>query len=231
MARFKERCLRLFRFHNKCAFLSLCHTPFGRLTILIALAIVISPSIIVVLTPTSLMATEPARKDAETNKTAAPQAKSQGPHLQGNANQTDPIHITADRLIADNNARTAEFMGNVTAVQGETHMSAERLKVYYGQTATGENGTAATENSIERIEAEGHVRITFDNRVAQAEKAVYTTNNRTLILKGEGSTVTSGQSVVTGSEIIYDRNKGQVNIRGGRNRVEAIIQSDQRGLN
>ena len=145
-----------------------------------------------------------------------------------------PIEITSDRLVTDSNANTAEFSGNVTAVQGGTTVTADRLVLHY---ASGEKpGTGASEkqasNNIKKIEAYGHVRIAFDNRVAVTEQAVYTTNDRILTLKGAGSKVTSGSDVVTGSLIVFDRQKGQVSMKGDDgNQVKAVIHTDQRGLN
>ena len=40
------------------------------------------------------------------------------------------IHITADSLTADNNARFAEFTGNVHATQGTSVIQADRLKIH-----------------------------------------------------------------------------------------------------
>lgn len=142
----------------------------------------------------------------------------------------EPIRITADKLVTDDKAHSAEFSGNVTAIQGDTTVTAQRLILYYGSPAPGQ--AEAGLNSIERMEASGHVHIRFDNRLAVSEQAVYTTSDRKLVLTGPGSQVTSGQNVVTGSKITFNRNDGSVVIEGDRkNQVEAEIHSDQRGLN
>jgi lipopolysaccharide export system protein LptA len=142
----------------------------------------------------------------------------------------DPIRITADNLTTDNEMKTAEFSGNVTAVQGETRITADRLKLFYGQQNAVED--ARQETSIDKIEARGNVHILFDNRVAEAEQAVYTTVDKKLVLNGRQVTVKSGQDQVTGSEIIFYRGNGRVVIKGDAgNQVKAIIHSDQRGLN
>ena len=142
----------------------------------------------------------------------------------------DTIHITADSLVTDNNARIAEFSGNVKAVQGNTEVNADKLILHYrgGQTENKEKGS----DNIEKIEALGHVRIVFDNRVAVSEQAVYTTVDRRLVLTGKGSKITSDRNVITGNKIVLDRNNGRMEILGNEEKqVEAILHSDQRGLN
>jgi lipopolysaccharide export system protein LptA len=141
-----------------------------------------------------------------------------------------PIRITADQLTADNKEQTAEFSGNVTAVQGDTKITAERLKLFYGKQDGSQD--APNQTNIDKIEAYGDVRILFDNRLAEAEQAVYTTLDRKLVLTGRQAKVTSGQDVIMGSEIIFNRGSGQVVInRDDDSQVRAIIHSDHRGLN
>lgn len=140
----------------------------------------------------------------------------------------EPIRISADRLVSDGDNRTAEFSGNVKAVQAQTVIMADRLKLTYK-----EGGQAgASTDSIETIEALGHVRITFDNRVAVSEKAVYTTVDKKLVLSGPESRITSGQDVITGARITFYRDTGRVEIVGDENnQVKATIHSEQSGLN
>ena len=140
-----------------------------------------------------------------------------------------PIRITADKLVTDNSVRTAEFSGNVKAVQGDTEVLAQRLKLFYGDSA---GGASAASGDIERIEAYGEVKITFDNKVAVSDQAIYITDTRKLILQGPGSKVTSGKDEIVGSKITFFRNDGRVILDGDTdNRVKAIIHSSQRGLN
>ncbi len=146
------------------------------------------------------------------------------------ATKSGPIEITADKLVTDNKARTAEFTGNVHAVQGDTEISAERLLLFYkdgsGQTASMASG------DIERMEAYGKVRILFDNKVAVSDQAVYITQERKLILEGQSARVTSGKDQIEGNKITFYRDDGRVALEGNAdNRVRAIIHSEQRGLN
>jgi lipopolysaccharide export system protein LptA len=137
-----------------------------------------------------------------------------------------PIHITADRLVSDTVQRTADFIGNVKVVQGQTTITSDRLKLNYK--IGNKEPIQADADSIDTIEAQGHVRMQMDNRVAVAEKAVYTTADRKLVLSGPGAQISSGPDVVEGTTITFFRDSGRVEMVG---QVKAIIRSDQRGLN
>ena len=142
----------------------------------------------------------------------------------------EPIEITADQLVTDSNSHTAEFSGKVTAIQGDTKVTADRLVLHYGATTPGNEEQGQT--TIEKLEAFGNVRIEFDNRLAVSDQAVYTTSDRRLILTGPQSKVSSGRDEISGSEIVFDRNTDQVRITGAeKSPVKAVIHSNQRGLN
>lgn len=142
----------------------------------------------------------------------------------------EPIEITADRLISDSTARTAEFVGNVRAVQGQTVIDADRLKIHYRESGGGQEGVDT--ESVDKIEATGRVRITLDNRVAVSDKAVYTTLDKKLVLTGPESRITSGKDTISGSRITFFRETGQLEIVGDDgNQVKATIHSEESGLN
>jgi lipopolysaccharide export system protein LptA len=144
--------------------------------------------------------------------------------------KSDPIRITADKLVTDNTKRSAQFSGNVKAVQGNTVMTADRLTIFYKSSAG--SSSESSGNNIERLKAEGHVRIEFDNKVAVSNQADYIIAERKLILSGPGSKVVSGQDEVSGSKITFFRDDGRVALEGDdQHRVNAIIHSDQGGLN
>jgi lipopolysaccharide export system protein LptA len=147
----------------------------------------------------------------------------------GDKTPADPIEITADKLVTDNQNRSALFSGNVTAVQGDTKLTADELTIVYKSKSSGEStGT----NDIERLKANGHVRIAFDNKLAVSNQAVYIIEERKLVLEGPGSKVISDQDEITGTKITFYRNDGRMTLEGdGQNKVKAVIHSEQRGLN
>jgi lipopolysaccharide export system protein LptA len=146
--------------------------------------------------------------------------------------EDNKIYITADLLISDSNAQTAEFKGNVTAKQDNTIITADTLKVFYKNETLDEDQIKADEQAIQKIIASGKVYINFDNRVAEADQAVYTTNNRVLVLTGRDTKIVSEESSVSGEKITLHRNDGRVIVERGKNRqVEMVLTSDGNGLN
>jgi lipopolysaccharide export system protein LptA len=142
----------------------------------------------------------------------------------------EPIHITSDRLITDNDGRNAEFSGNVKVVQGATTITADRLKLFY-KSGSGTEGQAGADN-FEKIEAVGSVRIVMDNAVAESPKAIYTAKNQKLVLSGPGTKVTRGEDVAEGNVITFYRGSGRIEMLGDKQSpVKMIIRSEQRGLN
>ncbi len=96
--------------------------------------------------------------------------RAEAPETANNPVQTNRIEITSDRLLYDIEKTVAEFSGNVRAVQDDRVITAASLKIFHSQEGLqGESRSAA----IEKIIASGNVVIHFENRVAQADQAVY----------------------------------------------------------
>ena len=145
-----------------------------------------------------------------------------------NAEKKDIIHVTSDKLISYNKAGYAEFIGNVTATQKDTVITADRLKVIFKKGIAGKGPLSVNEESIHEIIAKGHVKIKFDNRVAVTQQAVYNTSTKVLVLTGDGSRIASGKDSISGEKITFYRADGRVNVESGnKNRVEAVFYSGQ----
>jgi len=141
------------------------------------------------------------------------------------------IHITADRLIAEGNSNNAEFIGNVRAVQETTIITSEKLKIFYKKDSSGIKDNSKGDESIKEIIATGNVKILFDDKIAETQQAVYTTETRILVLNGPDSKVTSGKNTISGSKITFFRDDGRVKVEGsGNRRVEAFFESGGKGL-
>jgi len=145
--------------------------------------------------------------------------------------EEEKIHITANRLISDNKARYAEFIGNVKATQGTTTITADKLKIYYKGDLEKETNIAPGEDTIKKMVSTGNVIIKFDDRVATSDHAVYMTETRILILTGPGSTIKSGNNSVTGDKITLYRNDGRIYVESSsEKRVKAIFYSGGKGI-
>lgn len=141
------------------------------------------------------------------------------------------IHITSDKLIADNKTGYAEFIGNVKATQEDTVITSDRLKIFYKKNIANKGLLSASEESIHKIVAKGNVEIKFDNRVATAQEAVYNTETMVLVLSGSNSKIISEKESISGEKITFYRTDGRINVESGsKKRVEAVFYSGQKGI-
>jgi len=124
-----------------------------------------------------------------------------------------PINVTADRLDADDLARQVTFLGNVVARQGDVVIYAARLTLFY----------AAESREIERVEADGDVRIVQGERVATGQKGVLYREEGRVVLTG-AARVHQGEDFVEGDEIIVLLNEEKSIVQGREGgRVNAVF--------
>ena len=143
----------------------------------------------------------------------------------------DKIYITADKLISDNTAGYAEFIGNVRANQGETVITADRLKIFYKKHLADKNKPVIGQEMIHQIVANGNVKIKFESRVAESQQAVYNTETNVLVLSGADSKIISENDTISGEKITFYRADGRIAVEGGpQERVEAVFYAGEKGL-
>ncbi len=141
------------------------------------------------------------------------------------------IHITSDKLISDNKVGYAEFIGHVKAIQGDTVITSDRLKIFFKKNIANKGPLSVSEESIHKIVAKGNVEIKFDNRVATAQEAVYNTETMVLVLSGNNSKIISENDSISGEKITFYRIDGRINVESGnKKRVEAVFYSGQKGI-
>jgi len=149
-------------------------------------------------------------------------------HKKIDAEKSDIVHITSDKLISYNKGGYAEFIGNVTATQKETIITADRIKVIFKKDLANTGSLSVNEESISKIIANGNVKIKFDNRVAVTQQAVYNTKTKVLVLTGDGSRITSGKNTISGEKITFYRADGRLNVESGsKKRVDAVFYSGE----
>lgn len=137
--------------------------------------------------------------------------------------QKEIIHVTADSLSSDSDAKFAEFIGNVKAIQGDFVIKSDRLKIYYKESAESKAAPGTTE-SIEKIVATGNVEIKSEESVGLTQQAEYDTKTMIVVLTGENSKVFDQKNSVTGSRITFYRNDGRVKVEGDKNKkVNAVL--------
>lgn len=136
------------------------------------------------------------------------------------------IRITADRLVGSYDRNYAEFTGSVEAVYGNFIIKSDSLKIYNKRDPGKKEKPKASEESIDKIIANGNVKIWTDGNVATTQQAVYTTDTMVLVLTGENSTVTSNKNYISGSKITINRSNNTVKVESSvENRVKALFYS------
>ena len=134
----------------------------------------------------------------------------------------EPIQILADQLISYNDDQYAEFVGNVKVTQGEFTITSDKLRIYYQGELLENEEKGRDQEFLKKIIATGNVKITSEQYNAEADKAEYDTETRTVILSGENAKVISGKNSIAGSKITLNQESGQVKVESsGARRIKA----------
>lgn len=129
----------------------------------------------------------------------------EAPPPAGTGGGDKPIEITADRLVLEQNQQKAIFSGNVDALQGDTTLRTDLLRVFY--TSDEERKATGTQQTVRRLEAEGNVVITQPGETATGNSGIYDVVGGKMVLLGD-VVLTRNQNVVRGDRLDVDRNTG-----------------------
>ncbi len=159
-------------------------------------------------------------KTEAANKDQAPVAKADTP---------SKTRITADRMISEGQKHFVEFIGTVKVVQDNTIITSDRLKIFYRKKEQNDTTTRLAGNhAITRMIATGNVVIRLENGIAHTKTAEYDMTTQLVTLTGPDSTFTSGESSLSGSKIVFHREKGNIKAEGGnRKQVEVVFSSTE----
>ena len=140
------------------------------------------------------------------------------------ANSQSPIHITADRMETNQDENTIIFESHVVVQQDDVTVTSNRLKVTMLQgdkkAASGEPTPA---ERIDYIEFEGDVKVTQQDRLATAKKAIFYQKEQKIMLHGR-PVVTKGQDRVEGDLITIYLKEGRSVVEGGAGApVQAVL--------
>lgn len=131
-----------------------------------------------------------------------------------------PIEITADSLEVVQDRKVATFTGNVDAVQGDLVLSADQLRVHYGDDANAAPGPPGM-GSIRRIEAEGNVFLSSPRETAQGDAGVYDVASNRLTMEG-AVVLTQDENVIRGQRL-------EIDLVSGRSQLFAAVPSTAGG--
>ncbi len=124
-----------------------------------------------------------------------------------------PIDITADHLSADSAKESVTFEGNVVVTQDDVTLHADRVFAEYSR------GVKA----IEKITAEGNVRVVQSGREARAARAVFYNLEQKVVLSGGADLAYGGNTLKGETMTLYLRENRSVVSGGEGGRVRAVI--------
>ncbi len=138
----------------------------------------------------------------------------------------EQIQVVADKLITNNAEKYADFGGDVRTRHGNFTITSEHLRIYYKDNLDNLQNQTGSQELIQRIVASGHVKISSDKYIAEAERVEYDLDSAVLVLEGENTTIKSGNNIITGSKITVNRQDGQIIVEGSaEKRVKARFYS------
>lgn len=140
-----------------------------------------------------------------------------------------PTKITSDRMNYNHNDQTLVFLDNVFVDREDFKLWSKKITVHFVKDETSKavkpaEGTPGSE-SIDRIEAEGSVRMEREGRTGECETAVYQVREGLLTMRGN-PILREGPNKVQGEVIRFSLkdNRSEV-LSGGKSKVEAIFYS------
>ena len=132
-----------------------------------------------------------------------------------------PVDITADSAEVINSQCVAIWSGSAEALQGQSRLRAERIKVYSQQ-----RGSAC--GPTQRIEAEGQVFYVTPTQTARGDAAVYDQGADTIVITGN-VIIVQGRNVARGDRLTIRVSTRQATMesnvhgRGNGNRVRGVF--------
>jgi len=123
-----------------------------------------------------------------------------------------PVKITSDQMEADKKKGTVVFKGNVVVRQDEGIIMSKLLTVYYNE-----------QNEMEKIIAEGDVRINQKDRVGTCQLATYRLEDKSIVME-KGPRIWRGGDVVEGETITVFMDNDRMIVEGG---ARAVIHKNE----
>ena len=129
-----------------------------------------------------------------------------------------PVKITSDRMVYDENGKVVSFVGNVIAEHGKLTLWAKTLSAYFSS-----SGNKIGADSVDRIIAEGNVRVKKENTEGTCGKLTYFVEKQVLKME-QNPMLQDGPNSLTGEVINFNVRDNRSEVIGGKGqRVKAIF--------
>jgi len=154
-----------------------------------------------------------------------------GPALLGNQpalSTQAPVRITSDKMVYNQAENSVVFQGNVHGTHTDMAIWAERITAYFSdkkknKDAKQDKGPGDFGDTIERIVAEGNVRLAANKNEGACGKLTYLVSEGVIHMDGN-PILREGQNTVRGDSIkFYIRENRSEVLSGAQRRVEAIF--------
>ena len=132
-------------------------------------------------------------------------AMAQAPALVVKHDANAPINVSADKFLADSNAKTGTWSGNVLVVQGDMRMRANSVRL----------NVVGKDNKPDKILANGNVVVDSPNSgTVTGDNGVYDVVARTVTMTGK-VVLTRQKDVMRGSQLTVNLETGVATLGGG----------------
>jgi len=199
------------------------------------------------------VASKPAARASGSSEVKG-EVKESPPLLSGGAPAStpqDPVHITSDRMVYSQTENAVVFIGNVHGTQKDMAIWAAKITAYFtekndgkagqkgqkdqkggqkgGQEAGQAGGQGDFGSKIDRIVAEGSVRLVSGKNEGACSRLVYHVADGVIRMEGN-PILRDGQNTVRGDVIKFyiHENRSEV-LSGTQRRVEAIFYQQDKG--
>jgi lipopolysaccharide export system protein LptA len=127
--------------------------------------------------------------------------------------QQGPVTIRANKLEFDYRSRVLTYRGTVSVTQADLTMHSDLLRVTLDPEAR---------QPVQKIEAEGAVRIAKGAREATGGRAVFDQAKRTVVLS-DNARLRDGPNEVAGERVVVYLDEERSVVEGGNQRVRAVL--------
>ncbi|OGP67876.1 MAG: lipopolysaccharide transport periplasmic protein LptA [Deltaproteobacteria bacterium RBG_13_47_9] len=122
----------------------------------------------------------------------------------GFVDTSEPMDISSDRVEAHSRENLIVFKGNVVARQKDIVIYADSIEAVILKDGKG----------IERVIADGNVKIQQGLRAANCQRAVFYNLDQKVVLTGNPK-VLEGKNIISGNEIVFDIQQNRIQVKGG----------------
>jgi lipopolysaccharide export system protein LptA len=129
-------------------------------------------------------------------------SKSETKASDSSALRSAPMTITSERLTINDAQRQATFEGSVVVKQADLTLLADRVEVWTVDSPSAMEGIKYGGSNVSLIKAFGHVEVTQEDRLVQADQAVYTQATQQIELMGNLSGHEGSGYKVSGTHMV-----------------------------